>query len=481
MLEVIFTYIPSYFVVLIAVWWFWHGWNTWTALKGREQQGYREYVDKASNEKTPFVLLEEKAEKFENQLTKFIGENGKKNKWRDYFTPELFFIAFLLALAYSSGLFILNWFLGGDNQFFGVEIITNPFNIPIIWQKIVLALLLTTIVIFSFIESWYEVAILVGAVALAGALAGALALALDGALAVAVAVAGSGAGALVDTVAGTVVFAGAVAVVVVDTVAGTVVLAGVLLIIIFFSYIKKRTLFNALISLYIFLALAVIYWELSHGRITSHDQILIIFMFLLPLVNAVSDWVSYAATRFIFDKSRKELKTSDEKQWWKIIVKYAGWDIVVAFIMFFVMSGLLFGLFWVLGDITPDSPFSVSGLWRLIVSENTLKEHLWIWVMVFSTLLPTAMHIVYGIMALFTGFIFYDKKRKKRLIGKLKEINSENEKGESLVPSLDARLYAFLHIELRRMFSKWVLIPISILAVGLLWQVVVGISFVIAH
>ena len=475
MLEVIFTYIPSYFVILIAVWWFWHGWNTWTTLRGKEQQGYREYVKEAHNKETPFDLLQKKAEKFENQLTEFIEENGEKNKWRNYFTPELFFTAFLLALAYSSSLFILNWFLGGSNQLFGIEIINNPFNIPIIWQKIVLVISLTVIVIADFNKSmqWYwRLAIFAlavsGVVALAGALAGALAFAF----------------AVVDIVSGAVALAGAGAgaVVVVDTVAGTVVFAGVLLIIIFFSYIKKRTLFNALTSLYIFLALAVIYWELSHGRISSHDQIFILFVFLLPLVNAVSDWVSYAATRFIFDKSRKklkELKASDKKKWWKIIIKYIGWDIGVAFVMFFVMSGLLFGLFWVLGEITPDSPFSVSGLWHLIVSENTLKEHLWIWVMVFSTLLPTAMHIVYGIMALFTGFIFYDKKRKKRLIGKLKEINSENEKGESLIPSLNARLYAFLHIELRRMFSKWVLIPISILAVGLLWQVVVGISFVI--
>ena len=240
------------------------------------------------------------------------------------------------------------------------------------------------------------------AVAFAVAFAFALALAVAGAVAVAfavaVAVAGAGAVAVAVTFAGAGAgaFAFAFAVALAVAFAGAGAFAGAFAILITYSYFLKkgnRLLFYILYFSFLVVCIGVFLaqpWlpvnELSFG--------ILLFLVVLPIINSILDWLSLGVTRLLLKKSLRA----------PTHIKKAGYyllDFVAALITLLV---LIFSLFLVIKGMSlaaglsalEQPAYDLGALWQRIDSrpvwQTLLSPDGWVFMMIFSTFLPSLLH-----------------------------------------------------------------------------------------
>ena len=239
------------------------------------------------------------------------------------------------------------------------------------------------------------------AVAFAFAVAGAVAVAVAFAVAVAVAVAGAGAGAFAFAFA----FAFAVAVAVAGAVVGAFAGAGagafagatILTIIIIAQNRAIRhnrlALFHIFHWLFLASFLAMSLWWIA-GQVLTPDRIaaiasLFAFLTLLPLVNAVFDWLSLGATRFFLRRAQHDA--------WPLANTLLDLAVGLALIvpLALAITAALQGINVIAAaGGARQTWIDVPNILATIRHAPTDMAVWWIYVTVFSTLLPTFAHFV---------------------------------------------------------------------------------------
>ena len=262
-----------------------------------------------------------------------------------------------------------------------------------------------------------------GAGAVAFAFAVAVAVAFAGAVAVAVAVAGAVAGAVAFAFAGAGAGAGAFAVALVVAFAFALAFAFAFAILITYSYFLKkgnRLLFYILYFSFLVVCIGVFLaqpWlpvnELSFG--------ILLFLVVLPIINSILDWLSLGVTRLLLKKSLRA----------PTHIKKAGYyllDFVAALITLLV---LIFSLFLVIKGMSLAAGLSaleqpayyLGALWQRIDSrpvwQTLLSPDGWVFMMIFSTFLPSLLH---GLA--FGGFLLTITQPDRSKISRFAEVTA---------------------------------------------------------
>lgn len=332
-------------------------------------------------------------------------------------------LALRIAIAYPVLFAALVWALGGDGTLGGYPFF--PADPPIWVKPVTLALIalaaFTALAnlaalqgVFEKLATWLNtltvcvaVAVVVAAAsagavagvsAVAVAVAGASAVAFAGAVTVAFAGASAGAfavaGAVVFAGAGEVVFAGAGAAAVAAAVAVTGAVA-------FFA--RKKLRFGAdWVDPGILAYLAVIAAGLSAGLLAlpfypDGTQVIVVFLLLLPLTNAVFDWVSYGTTLKLLEYGWSQRNMPGRRYWvWLTGVI----DAAIALVLFFVLSIAIFAVLFAANSVTGVQLFDLAALLAQI--EDNHWEVIWLIAMIGSTLVPTLVHLGFAAFGLMT-------------------------------------------------------------------------------
>lgn len=277
---------------------------------------------------------------------------------------RLFSRCVMLAFVYPFVFLIISWLVGGSATIGNAELMPPTESLTTFqWAILVFGLVA---IAFAFADT--DTNTDTGAFALAAAVAAALtfALAMVGAVAVAVAAAYALAGVLAGAV---VAVAGAVAIAV---------------------------------------ALALGAWlgaaSLSEPEITSW----LLFILLLPPINAVFDWASWWASRALGKNLVSTLEKTELATWQRIwtFLRDIFTDIVIAVLLLtmlaYFMPRLIGALNWFVVVVEGgEAPIDLVD-YLCAAAKNPLTDGLWATLMLFSTLIPTIGHLGMLIMA----FIF---------------------------------------------------------------------------
>ena len=118
---------------------------------------------------------------------------------------------------------------------------------------------------------------------------------------------------------------------------------------------------------------------------------LFIFLGVLPLINGLFDWVSYGVTLVLL--KRGMAKGGAWAFWFGIL------DLCFALVAFFalglVLGGSILGLNWIAGP--ENEIFNLSTLVQNI--RKAPEAYGWVYLMLFSTLLPTALHFCLALVS----------------------------------------------------------------------------------
>ncbi|MGB0660542.1 MAG: hypothetical protein ACPGNV_10210 [Mangrovicoccus sp.] len=159
--------------------------------------------------------------------------------------------------------------------------------------------------------------------------------------------------------------------------------------------VKSRRAPRAAYSLLTMLAFGGLAYGVAHRDPGAEADSLLLFLGLLPLVNAVFDYLSLGLTRLTLRHSLVQNRSLPAAVLWWLA------DLFGAVIL---MIGLIAALLWSvhgLNQLTPDAPLlDLKQLFRDLSSPE--KDMRWLYFTIFSTLLPTALH---ALLAYF-GFWF---------------------------------------------------------------------------
>jgi len=215
-------------------------------------------------------------------------------------------------------------------------------------------------------------------------------------------------------------------------------------------------IFRSRVVRYAFLLLsAVIYIYLCASSDTSNyvwqkSQILILLMCILPLFNSPMDWISLGFTRGLLHF------LSDGHQSKSELIVLSIIDAFIAVIFLFVVSATTVLGIWIMNYVS-----FYAGEVRIIDFENLLEQmqsnnlqgKLWIWLLLGSTLVPTAIHFISAIVAL--TVLLRNHEKTEEMADLLEEdrflaVEEKKEKGSQdaavITSHSSARLYAFIHL-----------------------------------
>ncbi|WP_184600946.1 hypothetical protein [Sulfitobacter noctilucicola] len=338
----------------------------------------------------------------------------------DVFTYRLLDRAMLIAVAYPVLLLLLYWALVGQGGFLGeVQIIppadaywkgpatlggvamiflayfseTRAAVSPKRFVRSVSSLLgAGAIVGFTVFNYFAELPTGAFAVAVAFAIAGAVAFAFAGAVAVAIAV------AFAFAVAGTVAFAGAVAgtVAIAIAVAVAVAFAGAVAGTVAFAIASakliasERTKTASLLaigfpSIGALLVVWLLPWE-GFGDSAPLAATVLLFLGILPVLNALFDTVSYGVTLALAERGRND---------WALLWGLA--DAAVAMTLFLALGAVLVV---VISGMEALSGVPFADLNTLLTQRIGASEYWWLYAMLFSTALPTVLHLCLACLSL---------------------------------------------------------------------------------
>ena len=343
-------------------------------------------------------------------------EHSELRGWRlqRWFNPNpwtgaLYDRCLFLAVLYPILAFIVWWIISGNGALGGV-ILIDP--LPG-WQRA-----LTFVgLILCFGLLWYanrtsgwksNLAVVVATVvavviAVAGALVAA-AVAVAGAVALALA-RNYFAGALAGAVASVSVVAGAVAVDVAGIVDFSVAVAGVggVAAIVFYGWLMSRLPERGVLIRSGFWASFLLNGGCLYGlstEFTEESRIILLFLGVLPLVNAPLDWLSLGLTRGLL-----------RAVFWRIVPRIWRWcagifDAGLAFGLMFVLVAVVIGVVSLLNAaaIAGGGPplVDIPGVLAAIRTDPRNPTHYWVYFLFFSTLIPTVIHLGVALVGLFT-------------------------------------------------------------------------------
>lgn len=231
-----------------------------------------------------------------------------------------------------------------------------------------------------------------GAVALLLAVTVAVTVALAFAVVIAGAIAGANAGG--GAVAGALGVAGALVLSGGLTVEGAFTLAGALGVVIF-SLMAEETLpdfiFYPLHALCMCSLICGLVWYVPWTRIPDDTKSLFVFLGVFPLINGAFDWISYGMTLSL-------LRRGQSAAWpflWSLL------DLLIACVLFLALGValvmVLHGLDQLAGGALIDLPALLAGVYALKDGDWSQS---WALFMVFSTMVPTGLHLLISSLAL---------------------------------------------------------------------------------
>jgi len=296
-----------------------------------------------------------------------LEQNDIKKKWTSWlfgvhpFTEGSYLLCLRLALIYPWLAFYFAWLLTGSGEFLGLLVL--PSESSLIDRLAMLALFI--LVLWSFLKivrsqsmaSWKYlmiaiVVIITIAIAVAFTIDGAGAFTVAGAGAGAVAVASAGASAGAGAAAFAVAFAFAVAVsgafagtnVGVAAVAGAIT-AAVVSITIRNYCARPHSIagYWIILNLFYLLMSALIISLVLHQDITHKYLSLIVFIVILPFINAFVDWLSLGVTRGLLHAIHQGSHNS------LIALLFVGFDVVLA--LFFCQSSCHYPFYYLLASM----------------------------------------------------------------------------------------------------------------------------------
>jgi len=214
------------------------------------------------------------------------------------------------------------------------------------------------------------------AVAFAGAFAGAFAVAGAGAVAVAVAVAFAVAGAVAFAFAGAGAFA----------FAGAVAVAFAIMVLLAFMIRKQRPIIGFCVY-YCALIGAILgvtaFFQPSNLNQREVVSSFIFFFAVLPLINALFDYISLGFTRHLL---RQGVTNTKNAIWYGIC------DLAAAALIFTALGSTLIGFIHLLNSIATQPLLQFEPFFIGLKDPSRWKEHIWIYAMIFTTFVPTAIH-----------------------------------------------------------------------------------------
>lgn len=137
----------------------------------------------------------------------------------------------------------------------------------------------------------------------------------------------------------------------------------------------------------------------------AFDRRLIVFALgLLPLINAVFDYLSYGLTIHLIKKGRKSKK-------WPPIV-FGTLDAIAAVILLFAVAFALLCTIAIINHFAATPLLDISQILNDLRSPETRGPYTWLYLTLFSTLIPTLVHLC---IATFSALIIVPRSYKSKI------------------------------------------------------------------
>ena len=188
---------------------------------------------------------------------------------------------------------------------------------------------------------------------------------------------------------------------------------------------------------------------LGFGNFNANSQMLRplaslnVFMLFFPMVNAVFDYLSFSLTR----KFLKKYTSPDSDESWILMTKYFLLDLVFAFLCLVLLTVCtaigLSGFNHLFARFSADyQAVDIRGIISTLESNPKDSSLLWLYIMIFSTFVPTLLHIIVFLSLLVRKahstinqfFSRNDNEAFNRYISELKKYNPNDPKRKGLLP-----------------------------------------------
>ena len=390
-------------------------------------------------------------------------------------TGPAYFAVLGLAVFYPIFFLFLSWCFGGNDMLGGVPLL--PPDMPP-WQRWMYLLALVTVLYLAHqggkafsdrrihpVADAFAVAItgtgtFFIVIAVAGSIASAVAF--TGTFAVAIAVAVASAGAVTGTRTFTGAFAVAVAVVFAGAGVGAVAVAAAVAVAVFAERYPVNIAIWGSVALTLPIALLLLFAHDGQSSVIALDSdqaMIVLVLALLPALNAILDWVSLGVSRYLLGR----LAGPDGHSPLLIVG-----DILLAVVFFFLVSWVaIAGLgaaerLHLLGGAAPV--FDVSAILDAIRRDSLAADHMWIYLMIGTTLLPTLAHFYFALKLLMRGG---SGKERRAIIEQLKAGRGIDQDASTDAADDAARAYA--RLEVRRTINVDMLIVGGIAFIVVAW------------
>ena len=397
-------------------------------------------------------------ERFLEWIDRYFGElpspdtsGGLFSQIRLSLSVSSFELLLRLAFSYPIVFVILAWLFTNSGSLGEVTVLGEIDA----WRRVLVVLFILaacySFIIFYRTDGWrswlWMVVAFAVAVAVAFAFAGAGAGAFAGAVAGAVAVAVAGA------VAVAVVFAGAFAVAVAGAFAVAVAFAFALGMVYLETYVRRSG--RMMIYFCAFYLFSICYLAISTFLIfvfSSEESILsgltiLLFLGVFPLLNAPLDWLSFGITRGLLRSIAGGGHGTVLTFLWAVA------DVLLALFFLLLVALVTWSGIYLMNQVAHwASGAVVVDLHQLLhqLRCDGWRANLWIWLMLGSTLLPTAIHFLIASLA---GFLALGKATAKTAADKMQialdEVNKHPDNPEAraaVIVDSDARMQAFLYL-----------------------------------
>lgn len=126
----------------------------------------------------------------------------------------------------------------------------------------------------------------------------------------------------------------------------------------------------------------------AQSAITYNNLVFLLTLIILPIINGIFDWLSYGFTMFLLVKGK------DKKKLWPFVFGFL--DVLAAFVLFAALATTFVVLF---------AQINLWRGWQVIDVRGILDhpdQHIWVIVMIASTLLPTLLHLLLALWSMIT-------------------------------------------------------------------------------
>jgi len=323
-------------------------------------------------------------------------------KWTSPWSPGLYDFTLLLAVAYPFIFLFVGWTVNGIPPP-GLEVLVRLEPNGMIRAIAAAGVSLIGVLSVKLIRSsgWHRVIYLVLAVAVTGLVARIAAFSLFVASVAVLASVGaatvgfSGASVVAFAISMTFAFAG----VGVGAFAGGVVLG--ITVTWIFGRLEKNRQKNAFLVThglgFLVASLAVLAFVDIGDKPRSMLQLLL-FLALLPLANAPLDWASLGLTRWLLRLGRVK-----GTAFWEAAMSVV--DVFGALVIMVVLAGVTAAVVSLANTVGPGPVLPLGPLFEGLRNNPADAPNLWIYLMLFSTLLPTAVHLTAALAALVVALI----------------------------------------------------------------------------